>query len=138
MFFALKADRITSFLLKNSLIDHSIQKGGIPGISGCLEHTSILSQAIREAKKEKKNLVVTWLDIANAYGSIPHDVINHALGNAHLPTRVKELIANYYKDLRVRFTTKEFTTGWQKVEKGIITGCTLSVVLFALTMSWLV
>ena len=78
------------------------------------------------------------MDIANAYGSIPHDVINHALGNAHLPTRVKELIANYYKDLKIRFTTKEFTTGWQKVEKGIITGCTLSVVLFSLTMSWLV
>ena len=71
LFFSLKADRITSFLLKNSLIDPSIQKGGIPGISGCLEHTSLVSQAIREAKKEKKNLVVTWLDIANAYGSIP-------------------------------------------------------------------
>ena len=35
LFFSLKADRITSFLLKNSLIDPSIQKGGIPGISGC-------------------------------------------------------------------------------------------------------
>ena len=138
LFFSLKADRITSFLLKNSLIDPSIQKGGIPGISGCLEHTSLVSQAIREAKKEKKNLVVTWLDIANAYGSIPHDVIKHALENAHLPTRARDLIANYYKDLRIRFTTKDCTTDWQKVEKGIITGCTLSVVLFSLTMSWLV
>ena len=138
LFFSLKADRITSFLLKNSLIDPSIQKGGIPGISGCLEHTSLVSQAIREAKKEKKNLVVTWLDIANAYGSIPHDVIKHALENAHLPTRARDLIANYYKDLRIRFTTKDCTTEWQMVEKGIITGCTLSVVLFSLTMSWLV
>ena len=90
LFFSLKADRITTFLLKNSLIDPSIQKGGIPGISGCLEHTSLVSQAIREAKKEKKNLVVTWLDIANAYGSIPHDVIKHALENAHLPTRARD------------------------------------------------
>ena len=31
-----------------------------------------------------------------------------------------------------------FTTDWQRVERGIITGCTLSVILFALTMSWLV
>ena len=78
------------------------------------------------------------MDVANAYGSIPHDVIKHALENAHLPTRVRDLVANYYKDLRIRFTSKDCTTEWQKVEKGIITGCTLSVVLFSLTMSWLV
>ena len=138
LFFSLKADRITSFLLKNSFIDPSIQKGGIPGVSGCLEHTSILSQLIREAKKEKKNLVVTWLDIANAYGSIPHNVIKQALESAHIPIRTRELIMNYYKDLKIRFTTNDFITEWQKVEKGIITGCTLSVILFSLTMSWLV
>ena len=48
------------------------------------------------------------------------------------------LIEDYYKDVRIRFTTKEFVTDWQKVEKGIITGCTLSVVLFALAMTWVV
>merc|ERR1711879_916125 len=138
LFFSLKADRITTFLLKNSLIDPSIQKGGIPGVSGCLEHTSILSQLIREAKKEKTNLVVTWLDIANACGLIPHDVIKQALESAHIPVRTRELIMNYYKDLKIRFTTNDFITEWQKVEKGIITGCTLSVILFSLTMSWLV
>ena len=47
------------FVLANEYIDTSIQKGGIPGMSGCLEHTAVLSQLIREAKKEKKNLVVT-------------------------------------------------------------------------------
>ena len=36
----------------------------------------------------------------------------------------RDLIANYYKDLRIRFTTKDCTTEWQKVEKGIITGFT--------------
>ena len=138
LFFSLKADRITTFLMSNNFIDPSIQKGGIPGVSGCLEHTAILSQLMREAKKEKKNLVVTWLDIANAYGSIPHDVIRIALERAHVPEKTRDLIASYYSDARIRFTTKNFTTDWQKVEKGIITGCTLSVVLFSLTMSWLV
>ena len=40
--------------------------------------------------------------------------------------------------MNIRFTTKEFTTDWQRVEKGIITGCTLSVILFALSMTMLV
>ena len=138
LFFSLKADRITDFLICNKNINPSIQKGGVPGVSGCLEHTAILSQLIREAKQEKKNLVVTWLDIANAYGSIPHDVIKTALERAHVPEKTRELISSYYSDVRIRFTTSNFTTDWQRVERGIITGCTLSVVLFSLTMSWLV
>ena len=72
LYFALRADRLVSYTLANKYIDTSIQKGGVPAISGCLEHTAILSQLIREAKSEKNDLVVVWLDIANAYGTIPH------------------------------------------------------------------
>ena len=136
IFFALKSERILDFVIENNYIDTSIQKGGVPGMSGCLEHTAVLSQLIREAKKEKKNLVVTWLDIANAYGSIPHETIFKALREAHVPEDVVNLIENYYQDVKIRFTTQNFVTGWQKVEKGIITGCTLSVVLFSLVMTY--
>ena len=123
--------------MKNKLIN-PIQKGGIPGVSGCLEHTAVLSKLIREAKAEKKNLVVTWLDIANAYGSIPHSLIQLALRRAHVPEEFCQLVESYYANMNIRFTTKQFTTEWQRVEKGILTGCTLSVILFALTMTMLV
>ena len=138
LFFSLKSERILDFALANGYIDTSIQKGGVPGVSGCLEHTAVVSQLIREAKKEKKNLVVTWLDIANAYGSIPHKFILKALREAHMPEDVVQLVESYYSNARIRFATKNFTTEWQRVEKGIITGCTLSVVLFSLAMTWIV
>ena len=138
LFFGLKSDRILNFVVDNGYLDTSIQKGGVPQISGCLEHTAIVSQMIREAKEGKKNLVVTWLDIANAYGSIPHNLIKTALEQAHLPEQVCSLIESYYNDVRIRFKTRNFMTEWQRLEKGIITGCTLSVILFALTMTWLV
>ena len=101
LFFAFKANRILDFVLGNEYLDTSIQKGGVPGMSGCLEHTALLSQLIREAKKEKKNLVVTWLDIANAYGSIPHRVIFKALREAHVPDEVVNLIQDYTKMYRL-------------------------------------
>ena len=119
-------------------IDTAIQKGGVPTVSGCLEHTAVLSQLIREAKSGKKNLVVTWLDIANAYGELIHELIYTALRRAHVPEHMCDLVESYYKNAQIRFTTKDFTTEWQPVEKGIITGCTLSVVLFSLTMTMLV
>ena len=136
--FGLLAFKLTNFTMANNYIDASIQKGGIPGVSGCLEHTAVLSQLIREAKQQKKNLVVSWLDIANAYGSMPHTLIQIALRQSHVPEKIRDLIRSYYSDVKIRFTTEEFTTEWQRVEKGIITGCTLSVVLFALTMTMLV
>ena len=58
LFFSFKAKRLLDFTLANKYIDTTIQKGGVPGVSGCLEHTALLSQLIQEAKAEKKNLVV--------------------------------------------------------------------------------
>ena len=55
LFFSLKSERILDFALANGYIDTSIQKGGVPGVSGCLEHTAVVSQLIREAKKEEKS-----------------------------------------------------------------------------------
>ena len=49
LYFALWADRLVSYTLANKYIDTSIQKGGVPAVSGCMEHTAILSQLIREA-----------------------------------------------------------------------------------------
>ena len=75
IFFAILAKRLTSFLTGNSYIDTSVQKGGVSGFSGCVEHTSAITQLISEAKKGRKDLTVVWLDLANAYGSIPHQLI---------------------------------------------------------------
>ena len=61
-FFALKADRLTRYVMANQYIDSSIQKGGVPGVSGCMEHTAILSQLIKEANTEYRiqNTVLYW------------------------------------------------------------------------------
>ena len=78
------------------------------------------------------------MDIADAYGATPHQLISIALRRAHVPEKVVQYIEEYYKEVSIRFTTKNFTTEWQLLEKGIITGCTLSVVLFSLTMTMLI
>ena len=93
---------------------------------------------MREAKSAKKDLTVIFLDIANAFGAMSHQLISTTLKRANVPDSIVSLIESYYSDVQIRFTTKEFITEWQRVEKGIITGCTLSVVLFAMAMTMLV
>lgn len=75
IFLAILARRVTSFLLKNKYIDTSVQKGGVPGVPGCIEHATMITEIIKEAKKNCGDLVVIWLDLPNAYGTIPHKLI---------------------------------------------------------------
>ena len=138
IFFSILARRLTAYLLKNSYIDTSVQKGGIPNMPGCLEHTGVVTQLIREAKENKGNLVVVWLDLANAYGSVPHKLVDEALTRYHVPEHVKEVILDYYNNFSLRFTSGPITSDWHQLQKGIITGCTISVILFALAMNLLV
>lgn len=129
---------MTDFLLKNAYIDTSVQKGGIPGVSGC--HTGVVTQLIREAREGKGDLVVLWLDLANAYGSIPHKLVETALDRHHVPRKNKDLILNYgnYWNSRLRVTSGKVTSDWHRLERGIITECTISVILFALAMNMVV
>ena len=130
--------RITNYMLANKYIDTAVQKGGIPGISGCIEHTSVVTQIIREAKENKGDLAVIWLDLANAYGSIPHKLIELVLQTYHIPTKIQALVKHYFNNFKMRFTVQDYTTSWQQLEVGIVTGCTISVILFASAMNLLV
>ena len=138
IFFKVLSQRLTKFLLENEYLDTSVQKGGVPGMSGCLEHTGVVSQLIREAKSNRGDLSVLWLDLANAYGSIPHKLVETALFKYHVPEGIRNLILNYYNDFKLRVSSGVTTSDWQKLEKGIITGCTISVSLFTLAMNLLV
>ncbi|XP_063420791.1 uncharacterized protein LOC134706007 [Mytilus trossulus] len=132
------ARRMTSYMTDNNYVDTSVQKGGIPGFSGCIEHTSIISQLIQEAKVNKKDLTVVWLDLANAYDTIPHMLIQESLDHYHIPDHFKKVIRSYLSGIELRFTTSTFTTTWQKLQKGIVTGCTISVILFVMGMNMII
>ncbi|XP_077372334.1 uncharacterized protein LOC144033646 [Festucalex cinctus] len=138
IFFSIVARRMTEFLLRNTYIDTSVQKGGVPKVPGCIEHTGVVTQLIREAREGKGDLAVLWLDLANAYGSIPHKLVEASLDRHHVPDKIKDLILDYYSCFSLRVTSGAVTSAFHRLEKGIITGCTISVVLFSLAMNMLV
>lgn len=138
IFFAVLAKRMSAYMTQNGYINTSIQKGGVEGFSGCLEHTGVLSQLIQEAKEKKGSLTVVWLDFANAYGSIPHNLIQVALDYYHIPSNIQSMITSYLRDIKLRFQSAKFMTKWQPVEKGIVTGCTISPILFIMGMNLII
>ena len=134
IFFGILAKRTMSFLLANGFIDDSVQKAGLPGTPGCTEHTTMIWEAIQTTKKDKSHLVVVWLDLANAFGSVPHKLIEYAMDLFWIPPEVIKIMMDYYSLFIMRFTIADFTTAWQRLEIGIAAGCTVSVIWFVLVM----
>ena len=76
LFFSLLAKRLESHIITNNrFINSSIQKGCMSKVPGCWEHMSLVWNELKEIKSKKSNITSVWLDIANAYGSIPHQLI---------------------------------------------------------------
>ena len=76
MFFSLIARRLEEHhIQKNRIINLSIQKGCVAKVPGCWEHMSLLWNELKTGKSNKTSITAAWLDIANAYGSIPHLLI---------------------------------------------------------------
>lgn len=53
----------------------------------------------------------------------------------HVPDQVAGLILDYYNQLRTTVSIGSVTSDWQKLEVGIITGCTVSVTIVTLAMN---
>ena len=87
-------------------------------------------EAIQRAKSENLNLDVIWLDLANAYGSVPHQMIQLALRMYHVPEDVQVMLDDYFSGFQMRFSTNSYTTDWINLEIGIAMGFTISPILF--------
>ncbi len=134
IFFSVVAHRLAVYLEKNHFIDTTVQKAGIPGFSGCLEHTNMIWNQIQVAKKDGRDLHVVFLDLANAYGSVPHNLLWIAFHYFSVPEAITRLVKSYFQDLQLCLTIEDFTTAWQRVEIGIMAGCTISPLAFTMAM----
>ncbi|CDQ81793.1 unnamed protein product [Oncorhynchus mykiss] len=89
---------------------------------------------IQTAKKDKRDLYVIFLNLANAFGSVPHELLWESFNIFHVPEPITTLVKAYFQDLQLCFTTPDFTTTWQRLEVGIMAGCTISPLAFTMAM----
>ena len=131
-FHLILSHRTTSYLTENKLIDPSVQKAFLPGISGCTEHNFGMSEIIKHIKHMKKTLHITFFDLADAFGSVPHDVILQSLQRKHFPQQVQTYFQNFYSNIMWKVTTKTFHTDSFSFKKGVTQGDPMSAIIFIL------
>lgn len=130
LFFSIISSRLQAYMVKNKFIKTQSQKGFLFGVPGCIEHSFALIEALRRVRAEKRAIVISWIDLANAYGSVKHNLIQFALDWYHVPKNIQGLIFDYYEQLCASVTTKEWSTKFFSFDIGLFQGCVLSTILF--------
>ena len=79
-----------------------------------------------------------WLDIANAYGSLPHKLIFLALERYGVPDKWIAIVKSYYLGLWSKSFSSTAPSSWHRHQRGIFAGCTLSIILFVAAMNLII
>ena len=109
--------RLFKFLSQNNYLDMKKQKGFWPGIDGVSEHTEILTHLIKDAKIHSRSLIITLLDLKNAFGEVHHELIKSALRYHHVPNSFIDLFDNIYNDATISISVGKEQTGKMKILK---------------------
>lgn len=89
-----------------------------------------MQEAIRHARTKKKTLHVTFFDLADAFGSVPHQLINFTLERHKLPHNIRKYVANYLQNGWATVRTKSWSSERFKFARGVFQGDPLSPILF--------
>ena len=122
--------RFTKYLTENNLIDKTLQKAFLPGINGCIEHNLTLDELVKDAKQKKRTLHITFIDLADAFGSVPHNLITHSLQRYKFPPEIILYIHNFYSNLQATVHTRSFKTQNFSFKRGVFQGDPLSPIIF--------
>ena len=131
----LLAKRFTDYLTSNNFIDSSLQKAFLPGINGCYEHNIVMDEIIKTARSKKKTAHITFFDLEDAFGSVPHPLILHSLRRFKFPAEIQYYINTLYSNQLTKVFTKTFTTDAFPFKRGVFQGDPLSPIIFLMVFN---
>ena len=89
-----------------------------------------MANIINKARTKQRSVVITLLDLKNAFGEVHHNLIKTVLDYHHIPGHVKSIIESLYTDFKTSIITSEFRTPFISVGRGVLQGDCLSPLLF--------
>jgi hypothetical protein len=108
----------------------NVQKAFMREISGCTDHYFVLHELLAYARKEKKTLHCTFFDLADAFGSVSHDLIKISLERFKFSPQIVSYFVNVYSQLNGLVLTKDMRSENFHFEKGVFQGDPSSLIIF--------
>ena len=100
------SNRLERYLRVNTVLDTSIQKGFVSGLPGVFEHIYTLSTILQDSTTYKKPLMMTFLDLKNAFGSVSQSLIFDMLNVVKVPNFFSCYVESFYSLLSVAISGK--------------------------------
>ena len=91
-----------------------------------------MGHIIDKARTKQRSLVVTLLDLKNAFGEVHHNLIKSVLSYHHVPSHIQTLVSSLYLDFKTCIITDKFRTPTIPVHRGVLQGDCFSPLLFNL------
>ena len=127
--------RLTSYLIQNKLIDPTMQKAFLPGINGCVEHNLAMEEVIKDARKQKRTAHITFFDLEDAFGSVPHSLIEETLKRNFLPDSIITYFSKLYSNCQAVVETPSWRSEPFRFRRGVFQGDPLSPTIFLMVFN---
>ena len=108
------------------------QKGFMKIPAGAAEHIITVDEMIHDASRHQKSLYIMTIDFKDAFGSVPHKLIQQSMKDIGLPKNLIKSIMNSYDGSCTRIISNGRRSEKIEFGKGVKQGCPLSPTLFNL------
>ena len=137
VFTSILCDRLTQWTNLHQII-HRGQKGG-SHFEGCVEHNATLNAVFEHVKSignpKKSSATIAWLDIRNAFPSVPHEYMWNNLRAIGVGERFVHTLCELYENTSTFYKCDKMITREINVNVGVKQGCPISMILFALAIN---
>ena len=136
LYSAMIARRIASWAIGCSAFSSS-QKGFL-AFDGCAEHNFLLRSMLTDSRRSKRDLLLTWLDLQEAFPSVSHELMIFMMDRLGLSGSVLRVVRDIYSHSTMTVRTgKESHTLPIPQNRGVKQGCPLSPILFNIVLEGL-
>ena len=88
-----------------------------------------MSHLINYARQKQRSLIVTLIDLKNAFGEVHHELIRAVLRFHHIPRSIEKFILHLYDGFHISVAVNGFLTDPIPVQRGILQEDCLSLLI---------
>ena len=94
-----------------------------------------MEEVIRDAKHNKKTAHITFFHLKDAFGSVPHSLIDQTLERNFIPQNIRTYFHNLYMHAQAVTHTKSWRSDPFRFKCGVFQGDPISPVIFLLVFN---
>ena len=137
--YKLYAAIIARWIASWATVTSSFSSAQIGFLDGCAEHNFMLRSMLTDSRRRLRNLVLTWLDIREAFPSVSHHLMLFLMmERLGLSGSILKVVQDIYSQATIAVRTgRDFYTTPIPQRCGVKQGCPLSPILFNIVVEGL-